>query len=44
MLHALSDAQKGEKVNLPGDYCECPKSTTIEHDMTLSPPMGLGFT
>jgi hypothetical protein len=41
--HALSDAQKGERVNCPGHYCECSKSSAIEHSITLSFSKSLGF-
>jgi hypothetical protein len=41
---ALSDAQKGERVNLSLRLCEYSKSSAIEHGMTSSPSTSLGFT
>jgi hypothetical protein len=42
--HALSDAQKGERESIcPDDYCECSKSSAIEHDMISSPLTSFSF-
>jgi hypothetical protein len=42
--HTLSDAQKARESIYPGDYCECSKSSTIQHGLTSSPSTSLGFT
>jgi hypothetical protein len=36
--------ERARKLICPGDHCECSKSSSIEHGMTLSPSTSLGFT
>jgi hypothetical protein len=42
--HALSDPQKARESICPGNYCECSKSSAIEHGMTSLPSTSLDFT
>jgi hypothetical protein len=43
--HILCQMRKRARDSIcPGDYCECSKSSAIEHGMTSSPSTSLGFT